>query len=53
VAASVVLSVFGTLAFGIDFPAVNSLSNRTQTAEIQSVLPPPAATQPAVAVSSR
>jgi NADH-quinone oxidoreductase subunit N len=51
VAASVVLSVFGTLALGVDFPAVNSLSNRTQTAEIQSVSPP--TTQPTVAVSAR
>jgi NADH-quinone oxidoreductase subunit N len=51
VAASIALSVFGTIAFGVDFPAVNVLANRTQTAEIQSVSTP--TTQPTVALSAR
>ena len=29
------LAVFGTLAFGVDFPAVNHLSNRAQAAQIE------------------
>ena len=29
------LAVFGTLAFGVDFPAVNHLANRAQTAQIE------------------
>lgn len=35
------LAVLGTLAFGVDFPAVNHLANRAQTAQIE-----PASTSP-------
>jgi NADH-quinone oxidoreductase subunit N len=51
VAAGVVLSVFGTLAFGIDFPATNSLSTRAQSADIEG--PAAQRAQPAEIVSSR
>jgi NADH-quinone oxidoreductase subunit N len=51
VAAGVALAVFLTLAFGVDFPAVNSLTTRTQTAQIESVSPP--MTQPSVALGGR
>lgn len=45
----VVLAVFGTLAFGIDFPAVNHLANRAQTAQIE---PASSSTSAAPAVAS-
>jgi hypothetical protein len=38
--AGIALSVFGTLAFGIYFPATSSLTDRAQTAQIdQGTMP--------------